>query len=98
MDFEWDESKREINVAKHGVDFVDAARVLTRPYLAYPSPRKGEDRWVAVGKLHPPDIRPEKWSGPLVAIVYAMRGDRYRIISARRATTNERRQYEDRFG
>lgn len=98
MDFEWDEAKREANLDKHGVDFVDAARVLTRPHLAYPSPRHGEERWVAVGTLQPPDVRPEEWSGPLVAVVYTMRGDRYRLISARRATTHERRQYEDRFG
>lgn len=98
MDFEWDESKRETNIDKHGVDFVDAARVLTRPHLTYRSPRKEEARWVAVGTLQPPDVRPEDWSGPLVAVVYTKREDRYRIISARRATTHERKQYEDRFG
>jgi len=99
MDFEWDEIKRMSNIEKHGVDFVDAARILSREHLSYPVSRPGldEERFVAVGPLQPPNVRPDKWSGPLAVVVYTMRGDAYRIISARRANTNERKQYDVRF-
>lgn len=98
MQFEWDEEKREANTEKHDVDFVRAARVLKGPHLTYPSSRGEEARQVAIGKLEPPEVRPEHWSGPLIAVVYTRRDDRYRIISARRARDDERQAYNRRFG
>ena len=98
MQFEWDEEKRQANIETHDVDFTRAARVFTGPHLTYPSPKEGEDRRVAIGKLQPPEARPERWSGPLVAVVYTRREGRYRIISARRARENERQAYDRRFG
>lgn len=98
MKFEWDEEKRESNLEKHDVDFPRAAEVLKGPHLTYSSPGGDEDREVAIGKLKPPDARPENWSGPLVAVIYTRREGRYRIISARRARTNEREAYNRRFG
>jgi len=98
MQFEWDEEKRAANIEKHDVDFVRAARVLTRPHLTYASGEGDEQRWVTVGPLHPLAARPEDWSRPLVAVVYTRRRDRYRIISVRRARTHERQAYDRRFG
>ncbi len=44
--FEWDENKRQQNLAKHGVDFLRAALVFDgRPAVMLYSPRAGEDRW-----------------------------------------------------
>lgn len=92
--FEWDEEKRTLNIKKHGVDFVDAARMLMQHHVVGPSQQVGEEeRWIAVGKLQPPEVIPERWSGPLAVVVYTLRDGRYRIISARRARDYEREHY-----
>lgn len=98
MQFEWDEEKRRANLKKHDVDFRDIPSVFHHPHLSYSSPRGEEPRRVAVGPLHSPEERPQRWSGPLVAVVYIRKATQYRIISARRARTNERQAYEDIFG
>ncbi len=95
MDFEWDPEKRKSNIEKHGVDFVAAARMLSgSPHLTVPAnrPDQNEMRWRAVGPLPDPG-RPDRWSGPLAVIVFTKREGSYRIISARRASTDERRHY-----
>lgn len=92
MDFEWDPDKREVNLEKHGVDFVDAAEVFAQPHLAMASPQGGEDREVAIGLL-PARAVPETWSGRLATVVYVQREGAIRIISARRARKNERDAY-----
>mgnify|MGYP006435065275 CR=1 FL=1 len=97
MEFEWDDAKRDSNIRKHGVDFADAARILSREHFASTSSHTGEERIVAIGPLNPPGVRPKSWSGSLAVVVYTMRGDTYRIISARRANTNERKRYYSRF-
>lgn len=84
--FEWDEAKRHVNILKHGIDFEDAALALSLPRLEYPSDRHGEKRTVA--------ICPEQ--ARLIAVTYTMRGEICRIISARVARTNERREYYTR--
>jgi hypothetical protein len=42
MRFEWDERKRQANLAKHGLDFRRAVRVFDRPSFTYPSPKLDE--------------------------------------------------------
>jgi hypothetical protein len=87
MEFEWDPEKGEANRRKHGVDFADAVGVFDDPLaLSFPDERQGETRFVAVG---------EDFLNRLVVVVYAWRGDCIRLISARKATAHERRQYED---
>jgi uncharacterized DUF497 family protein len=76
MEFEWDERKRRANLKKHDVDFRDLAPVFKNPHLTYLSPRKGERRHVAVGRLRPTG-RPKEWSGPPVAVVYIRRAGNY---------------------
>lgn len=83
LEFEWDNAKNAANVRKHGIDFEDAVGIWERPALVNPSPRGGEDRWIAIGIV----------DGIEIAEVYTERGTVRRLISARRARTNERRAY-----
>jgi len=92
MDFEWDPAKREKNLDKHGVDFLVATQVFTEPHLVVRTDHQPEPRWMAIGPL-PDEHVPVAWSGPLCAVVYTRRRDTYRIISARRARTDERNTY-----
>ncbi|MGC8524193.1 MAG: BrnT family toxin [Acidibrevibacterium sp.] len=88
-DFEWDENKRNANIGKHGLDFLDVVRVLDNPYLEYPPKEiNGEQRWIAIGALD--DI--------VVAIVYTMRERVLRVISMRKARKNERKHYDTHIG
>jgi uncharacterized protein len=83
MLFEWDESKRQANLAKHHIDFQDAKQVFDGPVFERMESRHGEERIFAIGLME--DIE--------IIVVYAMRGKRRRIISARRAHQDERRDY-----
>jgi uncharacterized DUF497 family protein len=83
LDFEWDDAKNALNIEKHGIDFEDAIAIWEGPVLVAPSPRGGEDRKIAIGMVE----------GVEIAVVYTERGTAKRLISARRARTNERRAY-----
>jgi uncharacterized protein len=91
MKIEWDEAKNRTNIAKHGLDFVDAAQVFEGPVLERLDTRfdYDEDRWIAVGLSH----------GILcVALVYTERSsDAIRIISFRKADRYEREAYFKTF-
>ncbi|MBD1804452.1 BrnT family toxin [Microcoleus sp. FACHB-SPT15] len=87
MNFEWDERKNEINIAKHGFDFADAPRVFNLPMLVGLDEREdyGEDRWIGIGLL----------DGRVVVVVYTEPDDETtRIISLRKALSYERKRYE----
>ena len=87
IDFEWDRNKSTTNLAKHGVDFADATSVLYDDFAITIRDLYGEEeRFVTIGK--------DALNRALV-VVYTWRGDGIRIISARRATRFERKQYED---
>lgn len=81
--FDWDENKRQINVEKHGIDFLVAARALSGTHVERRSDQNGECRILA--------ICPE--TDRLIAVVYTMRDEICRIISARAARKNEREKY-----
>ena len=85
MLFEWDESKRQANLAKHHIDFRDARRVFEGPVFEKVDSRRGEDRIFAIGLME----------GIPIVVVYVMRGERRRIISARRANRDERQDYQN---
>ncbi len=87
MLFEWDESKRQANLAKHHIDFRDAKRVFDGPVFERIDSRHGLDRIFAIGLME--DIE--------IVVVYVMRGKRRRMISARRAHRNERQEYTSRL-
>ena len=84
--FEWNEAKREANLVKHGVDFVDALEVFADPLRMERIDRRREyheERHQVVGSV----------GGHVVFVVYTLRGQVRRMISARRASRNERRTY-----
>lgn len=85
MDFEWDEAKNHRNLARHGISFEEAARAFADRTLREVDDRHayGETRFRVYGMV----------AGRLLCVVYTMRGDRVRIISARRASRAERRTY-----
>ena len=83
MLFEWDETKRQANLAKHYIDFQDAIRVFDGPVFERTNSRRGEARIIAIGSVE----------GIEIVVVYVMRGKRRRIISARRAHRHERQDF-----
>ena len=88
MDFAWDERKNKANLRKHGLDFADASEVFDGPMLTALDDRMdyGEDRWIGIGMLR----------ARVVVVVFAERpGDTIRIISLRKAYTNERIRYDE---
>jgi uncharacterized DUF497 family protein len=88
MWFEWDGRKRQINLAKHGLDFRRAGEVFAGNTYTKASVRGDERRWMTVGLL----------AGVLVAMIWTRRDDAIRIISLRRARREERQHYRELFG
>jgi uncharacterized DUF497 family protein len=87
--FEWDGNKRDVNLQKHGLDFVRASDLFEGPLAVEESKEMSvEKRWVATGFLG--DIA--------VSVVFTRRGDVIRIISMRRARRNERARYQALYG
>ncbi len=87
MNFEWDERKNAINLAKHGFDFADAPGIFELPMVVDLDVREnyGEDRWIGIGLLN----------GRVVVIVYTEPNEQIiRIISLRKALSHERKRYE----
>jgi len=89
MGFEWDEAKRRSNLAKHGVDFADAALVLADAQIILEDTRRDykERRFLALGEQH----------SVLFVVAFTIREGAFRIISARRANARERRYYAGRI-
>jgi len=84
----YDESKRGSNLAKHGLDLLDAYLVYDAPNkLTLESPRGVEPRQM--------DIALVEVMGIMLALVYVVRGETVRAISLRRASKAERRLYEN---
>jgi uncharacterized protein len=81
--FEWDERKRRTNLREHGIDFLDARRVIDAPIFIRRSDRKGEIRFLVYGFLE----------GREVVVICTFRGEDCRLISARPARRDERRKY-----
>lgn len=87
VDFEWDPDKAASNRHKHGVSFADAVAVFEDELaLTITDDVSGEERFIILGI---------DAVGQLLVVVYTWRGpERIRIISARKATRQERTQYE----
>ncbi|HEV1285106.1 MAG TPA: BrnT family toxin [Bryobacteraceae bacterium] len=84
--FEWDSRKAASNFRKHGIRFADAVSVLEDDSaMTIADDSADEERFVTVGA----DALDR-----ILVVVYAFRGRRIRIISARRASRHERNQYE----
>ena len=90
--FEWDAAKAAKNLRDHGVSFDEASTVFGDPMsisMADPDHSDGEERYLVLGM----SIRRR-----LLVVSHAERRPRTRLISARRATRSERRQYEEGTG
>ena len=86
-DFEWDADKATANATKHGVTFEEAVTVfLDLDYLLVRDALAPE-RFVAIGVSS---------RARVLFVVHCERGEKLRIISARRATRRERETYERR--
>ncbi len=82
---EWDDSKNRINIRKHGISFETAALVFADEERIEYYDRlhsTSEDRYVVIGCVQ-----------GVLYVVYTMRGEAARLISARLATPAERRIY-----
>ena len=87
MDVTWDPKKADTNFRKHKIRFSDAEAVLYDPIALTIEGQDAEQekRFVSVGS---------DTLGRILVVVYTYRGDKIRIISARRATAKEREYYE----
>lgn len=85
MEFEWNETKRLVNLSKHGIDFIDVPQIFDGDIVTVEDDRfnYGECRFVTFGLLQ----------GQVIAIVHTEREECNRIISARKATKYEQRIY-----
>ena len=89
MQFEWDPEKAAENLAKHGVSFEEAATVFRDTLSATgadPDHSVGEERFIIFGF---------STSSRLLVVAHTEHGDIIRIISARLATSGERKIYEE---
>jgi hypothetical protein len=87
--FEWDALEAAANLKKHGTSFDDAASVFLDPLaVTFPDPDHSAEelREITVGHT----MRKQ-----LLLVSHCDRRGRIRIVSARRATHTERRQYEE---
>jgi uncharacterized protein len=87
MKFEWDDRKRKLNVANHGLDFVGVDQVFRLPIRVFADDRQdyGEERLIGIGLL----------DGRTVVIVFTEPAEEtIRVVSLRKALPHERRIYE----
>jgi len=90
--YEWDAKKAKDNRRKHRVSFEDAATVFLDPLaLTFPDPdhSMGEEREITIGRSSKQQV---------VFVSHCRRGDRVRIIGARKTTRGERKRYEEGVG
>ena len=94
VEFEWDDAKNASNQKKHKISFETALHVFKDPFLLTKQARfeRGEYRWLAIGTI----------SGEIVLLVahtsnFEDSTEIIRIISARNATAQEKREYEQNY-
>ncbi|OGP93414.1 MAG: toxin [Deltaproteobacteria bacterium RBG_16_48_10] len=85
MEFEFDDRKSRKNREKHGIDFVEVQRLWEDPErIEIPARTEDEPRSLLIGK-----IGEKYWS-----VIFTYRGEKIRIISARRSRNEEIEIYE----
>lgn len=91
IDFEWDTSKAESNIRKHGVSFDEASTVFSDPFeltISDPEHSHGEYRFLSIGRSE---------RDRLLVVSYTERHpNTIRVISARVASSPERQTYDSR--
>lgn len=87
MGSKFDPDKDAANIAKHGLSLVEGDGVLNDPLglTIEDDSAHGEPRWITIGA---------NTAGELLVVVWTDREDGERLISARRATAKERKDYE----
>jgi uncharacterized DUF497 family protein len=86
MDYQWDTDKAQTNLQKHAIDFADAVVVLEDDSaITLEDDSPDEERFITIGM---------DALARVLVIVYTWRGDSIRLVSARKATPSERKQYE----
>jgi uncharacterized DUF497 family protein len=89
VEVEWDPAKARENLRVHGIDFADAVGVFDNPYLQWEDhDSEEEQRLVALGM---------DFLGRLLFVVYTHRPGKIRLISARKATKKEGKEYAQRI-
>lgn len=86
--FDWDLKKAKTNLEKHGVSFEEASTAFKDPLsltIDDPLHSSDEKRLVLIGM---------SYNNRILVVVHTERGDKIRIISARKATKKERKDYE----
>jgi hypothetical protein len=87
--FEWDEYKAQENLKKHKISFDEARTVFADSFsITIPDPEHSidEPRYIDIGTSD---------KNRVLVVVYTERGNKIRLISCRKATTPERRKYEE---
>ena len=89
MEFEWDRNKATTNEKKHGISFSEATTVFGDQFeltISDPDHSSGEYRFLSIGRSN---------AGNLLVVSYTERQQELiRIISARKATRQEQKYYE----
>lgn len=89
MEFEWDETKADLNLSKHNVSFNEAQTVFNDPlYVDFYDPDHSDDeeRYIIIGQSE---------NQRLLVLSYTERKNTTRLISAREATKGEKNAYEE---
>jgi uncharacterized DUF497 family protein len=87
--FEWDLKKAKANFAKHRVTFDEGATIFNDPFvitITDPAHSETEQRYLSMGL---------SFKGRLLVVVHVERDNRTRLISCRKATSHERKTYEN---
>ncbi len=89
MQFEWNEEKRQQNLDKHGVDFLDAALIFEGPTLMRQDDRAdyGEVRFASLGLVE----------GVPYIVIHTERGENIRLISAWKGGRKDYEKYKNSF-
>jgi len=87
MNYEWNPNKAKSNYKKHGVRFADAVGVFEdENAINIQDEHEHEDRYITIGR---------DFLSRILVVVYTFRDIVFRIISTRKATTHERKIYEE---
>ncbi len=87
MNFAWDSSKAATNARKHGITFEEAATVFADPLALAVQDEVHAERTVLIGMSEQQRV--------LLVVHVELDEDTTRLVSARRATSHERRRYEE---
>ena len=87
--YEWDETKSQENLSKHGLSFDDAETVFSGPCVTFEDTRfdYGEPRFITIGRLE----------GHVVVVAHTPGRKKTRIISMRKGNRREEKAYQERL-